>query len=78
MGEGYGSTTTVITIKLAIKFEYEPLRIGLAGFGNVGAGVFKNLEENRQLLRERTGRDLVVTRVVVRDLSKPRDIHEIP
>ncbi|MCB1080021.1 MAG: homoserine dehydrogenase, partial [Verrucomicrobiae bacterium] len=51
-----------------------PLQIGLAGFGNVGAGVFKNLEKNRDLLRKRIGRDLEIRRVVVRDLSKPREI----
>jgi len=51
-----------------------PLQIGLAGFGNVGAGVFKNLEKNRDLLRERTGRDIFVRKIVVRDLSKSREL----
>jgi len=50
------------------------LKIGLAGFGNVGAGVYKNLEKNRALLRERTGKDLVVTRIAVRDPAKVRDV----
>jgi|GEM_PF-2978844 len=36
------------------------LKIGLAGFGNVGAGVFKNIEKNRHLLQERTGKDIGV------------------
>ncbi len=35
-------------------------------------GVYKNLLRNRQLLRERTGRDLEVRRVIVRDLHKTR------
>ncbi|MBL9153605.1 MAG: homoserine dehydrogenase [Verrucomicrobiales bacterium] len=51
-----------------------PLQIGLAGFGNVGAGVFKNLEKNRDLLRQRIGRDLEIRRIVVRDPAKVRDI----
>ena len=51
-----------------------PLKIGLAGFGNVGAGVYKNLEKNRDLLRERTGREIEVHRVAVRDLNKKRDV----
>lgn len=51
-----------------------PLQIGLAGFGNVGAGVFKNLEKNRHLLRERIGRDLVIRRIVVRDPAKRRSV----
>ena len=48
------------------------LKIGLAGFGNVGAGVYKNLEKNRQLLRERTGCELVVSRIAVRNPDGPR------
>jgi len=57
--------------------ENAPLQIGLAGFGNVGAGVYKNLEKNRDLLRERIGRDLVVRRIAVRDASKSREV-ELP
>ncbi|MDF1658046.1 MAG: homoserine dehydrogenase [Verrucomicrobiales bacterium] len=53
------------------------LKIGLAGFGNVGAGVYKNIEKNRHLLRERTGRDITVSRIAVKDLSKARPI-ELP
>ena len=34
--------------------------IGLAGMGNVGAGVFKHLTQNRALLRERLGYELEV------------------
>ncbi|MCB1233836.1 MAG: homoserine dehydrogenase [Verrucomicrobiae bacterium] len=52
----------------------KPLQIGLAGFGNVGAGVYKNLVKNRDLLRQRTGRALEVRRVVVRDPARPREI----
>jgi len=48
--------------------------IGLAGFGTVGAGVYLHLEKNRALLRERTGCELLVRRVAVRDLSKPRPV----
>jgi len=50
------------------------LRIGLAGLGNVGAGVFKNLQKNAALIQQRTGADLQVARVVVRNLAKPRDV----
>jgi len=48
------------------------LKIGLAGFGNVGAGVFKNLEKNRHLLRERTGCVLEIKRIAVRDPARVR------
>lgn len=50
------------------------IHVGLAGLGNVGAGVFKNLEKNRDLIRQRTGADIRVKRVVVRDPSRARDI----
>src|SRR4051812_45572577 len=46
--------------------------IGLAGLGNVGAGVFKHLTQNRALLRERLGYELTVKKVAVRDLQKAR------
>lgn len=50
------------------------IQIGLAGLGNVGAGVFKNLQQNGDLIRQRTGADIRVKRVVVRDLSRVRDV----
>jgi homoserine dehydrogenase len=50
------------------------VRIGLAGLGNVGAGVYKNLRKNAALLKERTGCVLQVTKVCVRHLSRARDI----
>lgn len=48
--------------------------IGLAGFGTVGAGVFKNLAKNRALLSERLGVELAVRRVAVRDMKKARSV----
>lgn len=50
------------------------IHVGLAGLGNVGAGVFKNLEKNRDLIRQRTGADIRVKRVVVRDPARARDV----
>ncbi len=48
--------------------------IGLAGMGNVGAGVYKHLTQNRALLRERLGYELEVKKIAVRDVSRPRGI----
>jgi len=48
--------------------------IGLAGMGNVGAGVFKHLTQNRALLRERLGYELEVKKIAVRDLAKARGV----
>ena len=48
--------------------------IGLAGFGTVGAGVFKHLAQNRALLSQRLGLELIVRSIAVRDPKKPRDV----
>ena len=42
--------------------------------GNVGAGVFKHLTQNRALLRERLGYELEVKKIAVRDVAKTRGI----
>jgi homoserine dehydrogenase len=48
--------------------------IGLAGFGTVGAGVYKNLQRNGALLAQRIGTSFEVKKIAVRDLTKPRDV----
>ena len=48
--------------------------IGLAGFGTVGAGVYKNLLRNGSLLEQRLGVKFDVRRIAVRDLQKVRDV----
>lgn len=55
----------------------QTLHIGLAGLGNVGAGVVKNIDKNRDLLVERTGVDLQIERIAVRDPNRKRDV-EVP
>jgi len=42
--------------------------------GNVGAGVFKHLTQNRALLRERLGYELEVKKIAVRDVAKARGV----
>jgi len=46
----------------------------LAGFGTVGAGVYKNLLRNGSLLEQRLGVQFEVRRIAVRDLNKARDV----
>ncbi|MDP2848614.1 MAG: homoserine dehydrogenase [Humidesulfovibrio sp.] len=48
------------------------LRLGIAGFGTVGSGLAQILHENREIILARTGRDIAITTVLVRDLSKKR------
>jgi homoserine dehydrogenase len=52
----------------------QQVQIGLAGMGNVGAGVYKNLANNRVLLMERIGVELTVKKIVVRDPAKSRGV----
>lgn len=54
--------------------ENKPLVAGLAGFGTVGGGLARLLKENEGLIRRRTGRDIVVRRVLVRDAQKARNV----
>jgi homoserine dehydrogenase len=52
----------------------EPLRIGIAGLGTVGAGVVKLLAEHGRLLSLRGGRRLKLVAVSARSKAKKRDI----
>jgi homoserine dehydrogenase len=52
----------------------EPLKIGLAGLGTVGAGVLRLLSKNGALLEQRIGRRFVVTAVCARDREKQRGV----
>lgn len=53
--------------------KFRTVRIGLAGLGNVGMGVYKNLRKNAGLIKERTGCLLQVEKIVVRSPDKHRD-----
>ena len=58
----------------------EPLRIGIAGLGNVGAGVVKLLRSQSDLLTQRCGRDLEIAAVSARDRARDRgiDLSHVP
>lgn len=64
---GWVNFHTQMTTKKTIK-------IGVLGLGNVGSGVIQILDENRELIRRRTGKNLEVKTVVVRDPSKARTV----
>ncbi len=49
-----------------------PVRIGLAGLGTVGSGLVAILDRNVDWIERRLGRTIVVRKVLVRDLAKPR------
>jgi homoserine dehydrogenase len=52
----------------------EPLRIGVAGLGTVGAGVVRLLAENRDVLQTHCPRPIEVVAVSARDRGKDRGI----
>ncbi len=52
----------------------QPLRLGIAGLGTVGIGVVKLIRRHADLLRARTGRDIVISAVSARDAARDRGI----
>ncbi|NLJ40802.1 MAG: homoserine dehydrogenase [Clostridiales bacterium] len=49
------------------------INIGILGLGTVGSGVMNIFQENRERIREYTGVDIQTKKVLVRNMSKPRD-----
>ena len=56
----------------ATAFGHAAVRVGVLGYGNVGAAVVQLIAENGDTIAARTGLRLEVTRVAVRHLAKPR------
>ena len=55
----------------------DALRVGLIGLGNVGTGVARLLTEQSARMTQRSGREIRLTRVAVREASRPRSV-ELP
>lgn len=51
----------------------QPLRIAIVGLGTVGGGVAQILNEQKQLISQRCGREVEIAAAVVRDPSKARN-----
>lgn len=54
--------------------EERPIRVGMLGFGVVGTGAYRMLEQNRGAIVRKVGAPIEIVRVGVRDLEKPRII----
>lgn len=52
----------------------ESVKIGIFGLGVVGGSVVQILHNNRDLIRSRLGMELVITRAVVANPGKPREV----
>ncbi|HSI84358.1 MAG: homoserine dehydrogenase [Candidatus Methylacidiphilales bacterium] len=56
----------------------QQLRIGIAGLGTVGGGVWKHLHANAELLLQRTRARIVITRVAVRRAERAQALGVAP
>lgn len=54
--------------------ESHVVKVGLLGLGTVGSGVVKMLRENRRELLHKSGCELEIAKILVRDLDKPRGV----
>jgi homoserine dehydrogenase len=52
----------------------EPVRVGIVGLGTVGSGAYRLLADSADHVARHAGRPVVVERVVVRDLHRPRAV----
>jgi len=52
----------------------EKVKIAILGFGNIGTGVWKILQENKKEIMKRSNYDIEVAKILVKDISKKRDI----
>jgi homoserine dehydrogenase len=50
------------------------IKVGLIGFGNIGAGVVKLLRENAELIRGKVGAGIVLKRIADRDITTDRGV----
>lgn len=52
----------------------DPFKIGIAGLGTVGVGVIKNIQNHKELLKARCGREIQIVAVNARDKAKDRGV----
>lgn len=50
------------------------IKIGLLGLGNVGKGVWNILKINKDIIKRRSGHNIEIKKVLVKDINKKRDL----
>jgi homoserine dehydrogenase len=50
------------------------IKVGLLGFGNIGAGVVRLLQENTDVIRNKVGTGIVLKRIVDLDITTDRGV----
>jgi homoserine dehydrogenase len=56
----------------------DDIKVGLIGFGNIGAGVVKLLRNNAQVIRGKVGAGIVLKRIADRDITTDRGVEVEP
>jgi len=51
------------------------VRIGILGFGTVGMGVYKLIENRKDYILKYTGKNVEIKKILIRNLEKPREIN---
>ena len=54
------------------------IKVGLLGFGNIGAGVVRLLQENAEVIRNKVGTGIVLKRIVDLDITSDRGVTVAP
>jgi homoserine dehydrogenase len=54
------------------------IKVGLLGFGNIGAGVVRLLQENTDVIRNKVGTGIVLKRIVDLDITSDRGVTVVP
>ena len=52
----------------------EKVKIAILGFGNIGTGVWRILQENKKEIMKRSNYEIEVSKILVNDINKKRDI----
>lgn len=50
------------------------IKVGLIGFGNIGAGVVRLLQENAQIVRQKVGSGIILKRIADLDITSDRGV----
>ncbi|MBS1705582.1 MAG: homoserine dehydrogenase [Armatimonadetes bacterium] len=50
------------------------MKVGILGFGTVGSGTYRMLQENREAIERNAGVSIEVVKIGIRDAAKPRDV----
>ncbi|MFC3750610.1 MULTISPECIES: homoserine dehydrogenase [Paenibacillus] len=56
----------------------KPVKVGLLGLGTVGTGVVRIVDGNQEDLSSQVGSPILIERIAVKDLDKPRDVEIDP